>query len=129
METNQNRSLKMKIAKILLMITGFFPFCVGSYFYINNILIGRFNFVEHICFTNLIATGLTTMLVTHFELESKKPWVYFLLVFMFAWVGGNDTYALVRNYFHGNHLFPIAMIPTTLGAISMILISMELSND
>ena len=111
------------------MITGLFPFCVGSYFYVSTILQGRFNFVEHVCFTNLMATGLTTMLVTYFELESKKPWVLFLLIFMFAWVGGNDTYALVRNYFNGSHLFPIAMIPTSLGAIGVVLISMELSNE
>ncbi len=129
MSATQTPSTIFKIARVLMFITGLFPFSVGVYHYFFNILHGQFNFMEHIAFTNLIATGLTICLLVYFELDKKKLWVILYLLFMLIWVGGNDAYALVRNYFYGTGAFPIALFPSAIGLVALALLSWELRSE
>lgn len=122
-------SRTFKLARVLIFITGIFPFSVGTYFYIYHILHKEFNFIEHIAYTNLIATGGTICVLSYFELEKKKVWVIVHLLFLLIWVAGNDAYALIRNYFYGTGTFPFALFPSALGILSLILLSWDLLNE
>lgn len=118
-----------KLAKLFTLLSGIIPFCVGCYYYINNILYRQFNLTEHIAFTNLIATGATVCMLVIFEFDKKKTWVIFFLLFILTWVGGNDTYALTRSYYQGSGIFPVSIFQNFAGIMGFVFYSWDLLNE
>jgi len=117
------------VARILIILAGCFPLIVGTYFFSQNIIHSRFNMIEHVAFTNLVSTGVTIITLGVFALPLNKTWVLSLLLFVLLWTGGNDSYALMRNYFTGSGLFPFAIFPSSLGIIALFLLSLDLRHE
>jgi hypothetical protein len=121
--------MKNKIAKILLTIAGLFPLCVGIYYYLFFMNFPVFRFMEHIAFTNLISTGVVTLTLIWNNPIPVKKWIFLLLLFIIIWTSGNDSYALLRQYYFSKLIFPFAIIPLLAGSVGLGLLASEVKNE
>lgn len=117
---------KTNIAIALLIFGSIFPICVGSFLYLYYAFLPGMHLIEHVAFTNLIASGFTGLVLIISFIKTKNNLLLLFFLFLSMWVGGNDTYILLRNYALFKNVFPIALIPFTSHIIGLAILSFNL---
>lgn len=124
---------RFKWSSVFFVGAGFFPLSVGSFFYVLTMrdqwkgIHSTAVYLAQITYANLMATGLSCIVVGYWGIRSRRSWCWWLLFFLFFWVGVNDTYATTSAYFEGVARFgPVPAIPTILG-IAGLFLSRELA--
>lgn len=121
------------IGRRLICLGGFFPLAVGTYFYLQAIwsyfqttAFLEVTVIRHIGYANLMMTGLLTILLAHFGLRSPSRWVWWSLLAIALWTGGNDSVAMIiltMNQPENN--FPVPLIPTFIELVGLWLVAKE----
>jgi hypothetical protein len=75
----------------------------------------------HMCGANVAMSGASILTVAFFGLRDGQRWAWYLLLALFLWHGGNDIAALVAYRLETGNGIPIAILPTTLGIVGLIL--------
>lgn len=91
--------------------------------------IGRWNpgflalwkLVNHLGGVNLMASGITIAWLSWSGLRAGHRWVRPILWFLFLWVGGNDTLALLRFREETGQGLPTALITVALGSLGLVI--------
>jgi hypothetical protein len=120
---------KILLARILIAIGALFPITVGTYYYIIYIRLPGLHLIEHVAFTNLLASGIAILTLTLFAFKTMQLWAIALLTFLTMWVGGNDSYILLNNFVQHKNIFPYAIIPFILSCTGLFILSKEISLD
>lgn len=116
---------RTNFAIALLILGSLFPICVGTFLYIYYAFLPGMHLVEHVAFTNLIASGFTLLILAISFAKTKNNLLLIFFLILSMWVGGNDTYILLRNYIQVKNIFPIAVIPFTVHIIGLAMLSFD----